>query len=463
MTNYSIGNEDLLLDFAPLTEADITLTEEQINRAAQTSQDIINPQQQWQTYLNALALEGFRDWLAERDSNLIVDSSSCSLTQSYYANYIDGVFNLEVGDYRICLLTDGVTVDELLTFPRAILELPQYAAHLYVVVSVIEERGEIAIARFITYTDLQARMTESNLAADADWTYEIPATWFNSDSDDLLLALRCLEAQSIVLPQASPTPDTNLAQELVAKAELLQAPETDLNSVLTWEQGKKLLANPELLSWLYQLQSGNLSLQMAIANLQNRLAETVSTTVREVSQAVMNARTWLNRELDEMAQSLAWNLLPAPAFATSAFRDLQVTNRESPIAEFEAILAQLRANEEEIPVDAGGIYRDLNLGDYALRLFAISWPESGEESESENAPEWNLLVILGAQVGSYLPQNLKLEIQLETEVLDEQVAETDTADTYLYSRVIGEMNEQFTVSITLATGETISLPQFAFQ
>ena len=458
MTNFSISNEDLFLDFAPITDADIVLSEEQLELAARNSQSIINPQQQWQTYLNALALAGFRDWLAERDNNLIVDSSNCSLTQSHYANYIDGVFNLEVGEFKVCLLTDGVTVDELVTFPRAILELPQYMAHLYVLVSVIEERAEIAITSFLNYADLQARIQASSLAADADWTYEIPATWFNKDSDDLLLALRCLDAQSIVLPQASSDTSASLAQELATKVELLQAPDTDLSSVLTWEQGKKLLGNPEILTWLYQLQSGNLSLQIAIANLQDRLAS----AVRDVSQAVINARTWLNRELDDLAQSLAWNLLPAPAFATSAFRDLQVTNRESPIAEFEAILAQLRASEEEIPVDAGGIYRDLTLGDYALRLFAITWEERGEEPESADVPEWNLMVILGAQVGSYLPQNLKLEIQLETEVLDEQVAETDTADTYLYSRVIGEINEQFTISITLATGETVSLPKFAF-
>lgn len=455
MTNYNIADEDILLDFAPVTEAEITLTEEQIAQAVQISQSIINPQQQWQTYLNALALFGFTDWLGERDSNLNVNSNNCSLAQAHYASYIDGVFNLEVGEFRVCLLTDGVAMDELITFPRAILELPQYTAHLYVLVNVIEERAEIAIDSFITYTDLQVRIQESNLAADADWTYEVPLTWFNSSSDDLLLYLRCLDSQSITLPQASSENDSDSAQELIDKANLLQDPKTELSSVLTWKQGQQLLGNPELLNWLYQLQSGNLSLSVAIANLQDRL----TSTVREVSQAVINARSWLNRELDDLAQNLAWNVLPAPAFATSAFRDIQVTNRESPVAEFEAVLAQLRASGEEIPVDAGGVYRDLTIGNYALRLFAITW----EEAEPEDVPEWNLLVVLGARVGSYLPANLKLEIKLETEVLDEQIVETDTEDTYLYSRVIGEMSEQFTVNITLATGETISLPKFAFQ
>ena len=47
-------------------------------------------------------------------------------------------------------------------------------------------------------------------------------------------------------------------------------------------------------------------------------------------------------------------------------------------------------------------------------------------------------------------------------LLDEKVVPEDTDDSYIYTRVIGELNEQFTVKIILINGETITFPNFAF-
>ena len=75
MTNYNHDTDNLLLDFESITEADITLTPEQIDRAVELSNPILNPQHQWQTYLNALALFGFTDWLQDRDSAIEVNTT----------------------------------------------------------------------------------------------------------------------------------------------------------------------------------------------------------------------------------------------------------------------------------------------------------------------------------------------------------------------------------------------------
>ena len=114
---------------------------------------------------------------------------------------------------------------------------------------------------------------------------------------------------------------------------------------------------------------------------------------------------------------------------------------------------------EEIPTDAGGAYKDFTLAMYALRLFAVTW----EIEEIENVPEWNLLIFLGAQINSYLPAGLRLELKQDDTVLDERVTDIDTDDTYLFVRVIGELHEQFIVTITLASGESITLPKFVYQ
>ena len=460
MNSSNNDTNNLLLDFDSQAEVDINLTPEQIDRAAELSEAIIDPQQQWQTYLNGLALFGFTDWLAERDDSLIVDTDNCSLMQPQYANYINGVFDLLVGDFKVCLLTNGVAINELVTFPQAVLEIPEYTAHFYILVNVIEERGEVTIDSFLRYDEIRARIETNSLTPDADWNYELPLAWFNREVDDFLLYLRCLDSQAISLPIATTNSNLdNICGELESLISQLQSSNRSLSEIITWEQGKQVLANPNLLTWLYELQTRNLSVRDAVSSLSNSLSTAINTTVENVTQRVINVKSWLSSELDEMAQNLAWNLLPTPTFATAQFRDIQAINRESLAEEFTAILTQLRDSGEEIPTDAGGAYKDFTLAMYALRLFAVTW----EIEETENVREWNLSIFLGAQINSYLPAGLKLELKQDDTVLDERVTDIDTDDTYLFVRVIGELHEQFIVTITLASGESITLPKFVYQ
>lgn len=458
MTNYYNDLNSMLLDFEPLAINAVSIEPEQIEQALELSTQVINEERQWQQYLNALALFSFESWLQERIPELSCEQANSSVVQPKYANFIDGVFNLEVGRFKVCLLTNGVMLDEFVTLPRAVLDLPEYIAHFYVVVNIDEEQQESVINSFITYNKLLEHKQSNNLQADSDWTYELPLTCFDSEIDNLLLYLRCLEANAIALP-AVPTDRVTALDNIKSQLEFLipqlRATETALHQILTWEQAVPLLTNPDLLNWLYNLQTTKPSVTDALATLRNQL----SATLEGLTQRAINVKAWLSDELDQLSQSLAWTLLPAPAFATAAFRDLHVINRESPIEEFEAIITKLRNSEEEIPVYARGAYQNFNLDTYALRLFAVTWAIE----EQENIPEWNLLIILGSQLNSYLPQELKLELQQGDTVLDEKIVERDTEDTYLYTRVIGELDEQFTISITLANGESITFPDFAFQ
>ncbi len=453
MTTYN-SDKNLLLDFESLSEAGIALSSKQIDRAIELSDRVIDPKRQWQTYLNALALFGFEDWLQSRDNSLSINSDNCSVKHPSYASFIDGVFNLEVGEFKVCLLTKGVAIDEFLTVSRAVIDLPEYAAHFYVLVNVIEEQEEVSVDSFIRYDEIIELKRAANLIPDADWTYELPLAWFNPEPNDLLLYLRCLEPNAIALPTTA-TAATNIQSELESLLPQLQSTETALHEILTWEQIIPILSNPNLLAWLYELQTTQPSTRDALTSLRDRASATIS----EVNQRVINVKSWLSDELDELAQNLAWMLLPAPAFAPSAFRDLQVINRESPVEEFEAIVTQLRNSGEDIPVDARGACQDFELITHGLRLFAITWAIE----ETEGVPEWNLMLILGAQPNNYLPQGLRLELREGDTVLDEKVVPEDTDDSYIYTRVIGELNEQFTVRIILTNGESITFPNFAFQ
>ena len=44
----------------------------------------------------------------------------------------------------------------------------------------------------------------------------------------------------------------------------------------------------------------------------------------------------------------------------------------------------------------------------------------------EDVPEWNLLLVLGAQPDNYLFQGLKLELREDDTVLDEKIVSEDT-------------------------------------
>ena len=454
MTNYFRDRDNLLLDFEASAVGAISIEPEAITRAVELSNRVIEPERQWQTYLNALALFGFESWLQERDSSIEINSDHCSVKHGSYASFVDGVFNLRVGEFKVCLLTNGVGVDEFVSLPRVVLDLPKYAAHFYIVVDVIEERSEVTIAHFIRHDELLQHQRTGDLTPKADWTYELPLSWFNNEPNELLLYLRCLAPNAIALPTATPEADLNTIQhQLSALIPQLQSDQA-LHSILSWSQAAIIFNHTNLLNWLYQIRTGNTS-AASLAALQNQL----SATVEAVSQRVINVRSWLANELDELAQSLAWTLLPAPAFATVEFRDLKVIERTNPVAEFEQIIIQLRDRGEEIPPQARGAYQDFTLGDHSLRMFMATW----EIAETENVPEWSLLIVLGAQPDHYLPQGLFLEVKESETVLDEKIIEEDTDDSYTYTRVIGELDEKFTVSVRLVDDTSITFPDFAFQ
>ena len=451
MTDENIDN-NLLLDFESFLESGIELSSAQIDRAVELSDRIINPERQWRTYLNSLALLGFETWIEERDSSLRLDSDNCSVKYPSYASYIDGVFNLTVGKHKICLSTNGAAIDEFVSIDRALIDLPGYVAHFYVLVDVIEEQAEVKVDRFISHEEIIERQQTANLIANADWTYEIPLAWFNSQPDDLLLCLRCLEPSIITLPAV--TIDSNIQSRLESLLPQLQSGSA-LERTLTWSQAAAILSDRNLLNWLYELQTTQSS--QSVADSLVTLRSMLSSTVTGITQTAVNVKAWLSDELDELAQELSWTLLPTPT-ASNGLRDLEAISRESPVQEFAAVITQLRGSGEEIPEDARGAYRDFKIDSHGLRLFAVT----RDVAELEDVPEWSLLLILGAQPNNYLPQGLKLEVKADNTVLDNKIVAENTDDSYIYTEVIGELNEQFSVSVILADGTAFTFPNFVF-
>ena len=112
----------------------------------------------------------------------------------------------------------------------------------------------------------------------------------------------------------------------------------ELWQVLTWEQGSIVLTSPELLNWVYNLQTQPVEARNS-ALRQKDLADLITL----LTQPAVNVGRWLWDELDELAQELSWALLP---------RFTPVTAMRSPREEFEAITLQLQQQGLEIPLQA---------------------------------------------------------------------------------------------------------------
>ena len=160
-------------------------------------------------------------------------------------------------------------------------------------------------------------------------------------------------------------------------------------------------------------------------------------------QPLLNTALWLRDRLDDVAQELAWVLLPNPFTSASALRST------SP---FGAIAAALEARGSSIPPEARGAFRDFRLGPINLCLWAIVWalPDG-----------WRLLLILSSQTEATLPPGVTFRVADDIQVLSEQTTQIQSGPN-LYAEVEGSFGESFHVTIATPAGISVTLPPFRF-
>jgi Protein of unknown function (DUF1822) len=364
MTNY--------LDFNVSSIDTIALTPEQIMQAAQMANSLSELEQQWINYLNNLALIGFESWLSQRMPEII-------LNQDNNTSISNAICQLEIGDFKICLLTQGTLDDEMIAIPSQVIDIDRNTAHFYVLITVDEEQEEVSITAIIRYDQLRNYQRLNNLRLQSNQTYLIPLTFFDNDVNHLFLYLRCLEPSAIQLPNTLTEPE-----------------------------------NPSI--------------------------------INQLRQPVVNVALWLQNQLDTVAESLSLLLLSDSQLATASFRSLQL---------FELVIQQLVAEGLSLPEQVGRTLLEFKLGEIDLQLYCLAWL-------LENSQEWSILLILGTPNDRPLPTGLKLNISDETSLVSEQEIDSDNDQTYLYSRIVAEINERLTVSIALGNEEILTLPAFTF-
>ncbi|MEB3295557.1 MAG: DUF1822 family protein [Synechococcales bacterium] len=418
MYSRPIANE-LPLDYeplrgaiVPLEDADFAQAQHLSHRWRQAAQAV---QPRWSVYLHMLALRAFQHWFHQRSLPTVLDLSQTFILspdrfdaqQPNVKGHI-AVCQIQVAPFKIGLVvTDGMA-DEW-WIPVAAIRNPQFAAHFYLPIVIHEEAGQAEILGFLQHNQLPEMNTEDRYC-------RLAIAQANPDLERLLLYLTCLEPMAIPLPEATPAPQAAFSQ-------------------VTFSQGfRQLLVQP-----------------------------------------VVRTQQWLNRQVDMMTERLGeaiatelapWQILPALEFApaTRSFQDLDL-----PMADLSAILMSLMRRGMQLPIEQASAYQDLQLDDLALRLYVVTAPrpidpDPAIPESTITEPillEWSLLVVLRRQDRIDLPQGVSLQIADANAVLVDQQAEMSQSD-FLYGSVIGNTDEQFTVTLSYQN-QHLTLPPFTFE
>ncbi|MBD2741859.1 DUF1822 family protein [Coleofasciculus sp. FACHB-1120] len=448
--NYLTDLTDDWVELEELPET-IPLESEQLDQAVELSNQVGNEDRKWQTYLQALILLSFEEWLRKREPEIFLDREHSSVFQPQYTNAIDAVFNLRVSKFKVCLIPTITLTDKEVTIPRAVVDLPEFTAHFYIVIGIEEDLEIAAIRGFLRYDQLINYQPQ--LQPEADWTYQIPIAWFNREPNELLLYLQCLALSAIPLPEIPTNRQDTLARMQSTLLTLLpQLRNRPLWQVLTWEQGAAVLTTPDLLNWLYQPLTEN------TATVTNHLSE----LLQILTQQAINVRNWLRNQVDEVMQELSWEALPAPSplRGTEPIRELPASfslrrSEQNPSQELDEILIEIsRNNQLEIPANSGRAYRDLTLGT-RLRLYAVTWSFPDDDG-------WTLLLILKAIYGNESQEEMTLRVSDRVEVLAEDTLQLDGNEDYIFTQVAGTYQDKFLATITSETGKFQTLPPFEF-
>ncbi len=390
-------------DWEALNATETELLPEQIQQAARLSQTIHRADQRWQVYLSALGAFSFEHWIADRAPDLTLDLDLASIWRPL-ANLLSAVCSVRVGGFKLCLISVGSSAAEI-EVPIAALDLPEFAAHFYVIMQVLEEETKAAVLGFFTYEQYR----QASLQADQDWTYSIPIAWLNFDANALLLNLRCLETSAVRLPAIDVARSSAALRDRISELRSALQSQPPWN-ILSRDEGLTLISDPALMQAVFETPSANLGL-------------------------------WLNNRLDAVAQAFGWVLMPPVA---------QTRSRQ---AGFDKIRSSLKQQGVQIPATARGAYRTLRSIQGSLRLYAVTWmlPEQSE---------WTLLIAIGAEPDASIPSPLRLEVRDDAQLLFERTL-NETEHSILYAQVIGDWSEQFQVTIAIAD-HVFDIPKFSF-
>ncbi len=185
-----------------------------------SSKDITKANNYWQVYLNALALLALKVWLQERLPNKLITEDT---------NFIETAGNLQVGEFKFCAIATEHLLSEIVKIPEQLIENPEYSAHFYVLLEVLEEDEEVIIRGFLPYKQLIEIKSNSELPI-IESSYQLPLSLFDMEPNHLLVYQRYIEASEFAAPVAENQVDR-------VTENLSQLVSTNTTKLTKWFQG----------------------------------------------------------------------------------------------------------------------------------------------------------------------------------------------------------------------------------
>lgn len=363
-------------DFDPIATETIMLSDTSTQWAQRVCRDIPDADKQWHSFLRAFAIAGFEQWLNQGSTQL-------PITYPHTAPGSDA--NIQVGDFRLCILPIGSLKDNRVIIPATAVD-GEHAAHLYVLVEVHEEIDQVRVFTGLRHDRLELYLEQQRGAEN----YVVPTSQFTVPPEKLLWYLSCLKPETIMDPAMA----TSGVKEKIT----------------------------------------------------NQLNETMTT--------VINTGRWLQGQLDTVAEQLAWQFIPSLELSYG-LRDLGDT--EDPLEKIPDILRELRERNVQVPDNASGACKSINVGDATCHFYTFVW-------ELADTNEWSsLFVLFGSGANAPLPAGIELQVSDQTSVMSTSKVQPGAMTTFLYIQAIGNLDEQFTVEISTLNGETLTLPPFGFE
>jgi Protein of unknown function (DUF1822) len=201
MICHSLNTTNLRL----LLPETLWLEPKHFERAKEISDRSNDEPQQWQAYLNALAMLAFESWLKERLPTHY---------QMKHGNheFVNGCY-LKVGDFQLCVMATEHVLDEIIRVPKLVIEQPDLAAHFYVVVEVLEEQEQAIVRGFLQYNDLIAQANGMGIPKSEEF-FLLPLLVWDAEINHLMVYIQHMNPSATEMPiaLAQPTAPSNEAE-----------------------------------------------------------------------------------------------------------------------------------------------------------------------------------------------------------------------------------------------------------
>ena len=154
----SLSHAQFSNDFFPVATETIMLSNTSTQWAKRVCHPIADTDEQWHSFLRALAIAGFEQWLNQGNTTLSITYPQNSAPQR------DA--NIQVGDFQLCILPMGALKDDRVAIPAAVVT-GENAAHLYVLVEVHEEVEQVRVLSGLRHDQLRQYLRQCGVEDNA--------------------------------------------------------------------------------------------------------------------------------------------------------------------------------------------------------------------------------------------------------------------------------------------------------